>query len=227
MAKITVSDVNKAYGENPVLSDIGFSVEQGELLSVVGPSGCGKTTLLHILSGIERPDSGTVDVAGRAGLVFQQPRLLPWMTVEKNIRIQEYVSDCTVADSAVEDILDMIQLQKARALFPNQLSGGMAQRVSFARALVTDPDVILLDEPFGSLDYITKKNLKQRFQDIIREENLTTIYVTHNIEDAVELGDSLIVLDTDPATIVERWDSIDAVEPQEVEEVLEQSYLPS
>ncbi len=223
-AIITSSSISKSFGDTQVLADITFSVERADTLSLVGPSGCGKTTLLHILAGIQESTAGHYTVSGKHSIVFQDPRLFPWRTVRRNITIANDISADSIPAEQVDRLLDMTGLSAYQSAYPHELSGGMRQRAAFARAMAVEPEVMFLDEPFGSLDYLTKKQLQQEFRTILDETGRTAIYVTHNIRDAVRLGDRIAVLDQNPCTFVESWETDQISDISEVEECLEQSY---
>lgn len=205
MARMTVERLNKVFpaierGDQPTqaIDDLSFEVSGNVFASVVGPSGCGKSTLLNIVSGIESPSSGSVSVsengaAARFGYVFQDPRLLPWRTVMDNML---YVLD-DKGDQARERArryLAMVSLDDAESKFPSQLSGGMQQRVGIARAFSVEPDLLLMDEPFSHLDAITARALREQLQEIWVKTQKTVLFVTHDVMEAVQLSDRIIVL---------------------------------
>jgi NitT/TauT family transport system ATP-binding protein len=204
MAVLTVNELCKTFGagtarSNRVLDNISFGVQGQVFVSIVGPSGCGKSTLLNIISGVEDHTSGEVSVTSdsgspaRLGYVFQDPRLLPWRSVTKNML---YVQDA--ADAAtrgrVERYLDMVGLAEYGDYFPGQLSGGMQQRVGIARAFAVEPDLLIMDEPFSHLDAITARALRGQLQEIWAQSRKTVVFVTHDVVEAVELSDRIIVL---------------------------------
>jgi NitT/TauT family transport system ATP-binding protein len=186
----------------PVRALRGFDIDiaEGEFLSIVGPSGCGKSTFLNIVSGIDHPTSGSVDVLGerpgiaRIGYVFQDPRLLLWRTVLDNMI---YVLDEGDRDAQVkraEHYLELVGLGSAAGMYPGQLSGGMQQRVGIARALSIEPDLLLMDEPFSHLDAITARGLRQELQRLWQSTDITVLFVTHDVMEAVQLSNRVIMM---------------------------------
>jgi NitT/TauT family transport system ATP-binding protein len=180
------------------IDDLGFEVDGHVFVSVVGPSGCGKSTLLNIVSGIEAPSGGTVTVSekgkrARLGYVFQDPRLLPWRTVIQNM---VYVLDGKPAEARERAVsyLQMVGLEDAVNKFPSQLSGGMQQRVGIARAFAVEPDILLMDEPFSHLDAITARGLREQLQEIWVQTRKTVLFVTHDVMEAVQLSDRILML---------------------------------
>lgn len=200
-----------ANGGLLAVANISFTVSAGEFLGIVGPSGCGKTTLLQLLGGLLPPTTGEVRLAGaplsephpEIGIVFQKPNLMPWRTVLDNVLLplQVYGTPSQEAQRRAEETLLLVGLNEFAKSYPQALSGGMEQRVSVARALVQQPRILLLDEPFGALDALTRERLNQRLLNIWRNQNLTAIMVTHNIREAVFLADRVLVLSPRPATI--------------------------
>lgn len=200
------------YGDFVVHDDIRFDVRENEFLCVCGPSGCGKTTLLDLLSGIMKPTMGSVQLDGHEidprrdsiSFVFQEPSTLPWLNVRDNIatglRIRR--TPAGILENQVEAIVQMVGLTGFESHYPHQISGGMKQRVAIARAFVMDADLILMDEPFVSLDQPTRERMQQELLDIWERRRRTVVFVTHNIEEAVFLGDRILVLSAKPARIV-------------------------
>jgi NitT/TauT family transport system ATP-binding protein len=205
MALLKVEHLHKTFpggrGREPnkALNDINFEMSGQHFVSVVGPSGCGKSTLLNIVSGVERATSGTVTVVddegepARLGYVFQDPRLLPWRTVMDNML---YVQDDRTSQRREQMVkyLRMVGLDGHTDYFPSQLSGGMQQRVGIARAFGVEPDLLLMDEPFSHLDAITARGLRDQLQDIWAQTKKTVLFVTHDVMEAVQLSDRIIVL---------------------------------
>lgn len=211
---IEIENLNKTFktesGGLNVLNNINLSVKQGEFLSIVGSSGCGKSTLLRIIVGLDRDYVGDILSYGKAvngpgidrGMVFQESRLFPWLTVEKNIEfgISKKMSK-EEKRKLVYEQLDLVELTNFAKSYPSQLSGGMKQRISIARSLINKPKLLLLDEPFGALDAMTRINMQQEILKIWKKENTTMILVTHDIDEAVYLGDRVVVLSSRPGRI--------------------------
>lgn len=191
-----------------VLSDIKINVKDGEFLSIVGSSGCGKSTLLKMIVGLEETEVGEIKLGEKivtkptveCGMVFQEPRLFPWLTVEKNIGfgISRKINE---KKKIIEEHIELVGLNGFEKALPRQLSGGMQQRVSIARALVNRPKLLLLDEPFGALDALTRINMQNEILRIWRAESNTMILVTHDIDEAIYLGDRVIIMSERPGTI--------------------------
>jgi sulfonate transport system ATP-binding protein len=185
-----------------VLRDVSLDVEPGGILCIVGRSGCGKSTLLRIIAGLEKGFEGTLTLGGKPvhgpgldrGVVFQEHRLLPWLTVEKNIAFALKGLSKFKTRRAVLAYLKRVGLTKAARQYPHQLSGGMAQRVAIARALVNQPKILLLDEPFGALDALTRIQMQQEILRLWNVEKTTMIMVTHDIDEAIFLGDQILVM---------------------------------
>jgi len=194
----TFPAIEKGSLPTTAIDELSFTVDGFVFVSVVGPSGCGKSTLLNIVSGIDTPSSGRVTVSegdrpARLGYVFQDPRLLPWRTVMQNML---YVIDepATPAKQRAERYLDMVGLHDAGDKFPGQLSGGMQQRVGIARAFAVEPDFLLMDEPFSHLDAITARSLREQLQEIWAQTKKTVLFVTHDVAEAVQLSDRILVM---------------------------------
>jgi len=195
----------------PVLDDITLTVAPGEFVSIVGSSGCGKSTLLRLIVGLENDYQGEVLLDGQRivgtsldrGIVFQEHRLFPWLTVEQNIALGLLNAKFTEREKSqsVREHIALVGLAGFETAYPHQLSGGMSQRVAIARALVNRPEVLLLDEPFGALDALTRAHLQQELHRIWRAEGITMILVTHDVEEAVFLGEKVIVMEPRPGRI--------------------------
>jgi NitT/TauT family transport system ATP-binding protein len=215
---LAVKNVSKVYRTQrsedvSALSDVSVDVEAGQFISLVGPSGCGKTTLLKICANLITRTSGSVEYLGedrpippgRAGVVFQTPALLPWRTVRSNLELPATILRSGRGrdlDERIDELLDLVQLGKAGDQYPGELSGGMQQRVSIARALVSDPEVLFMDEPFGALDAMTREELNLGLQQIQVSQRKTTLFVTHNIQESVFLADRVVVMSSRPGRIV-------------------------
>jgi NitT/TauT family transport system ATP-binding protein len=214
---IRVISVSKTFGDiNKVraIDDLTFDVAHGEFVSVLGPSGCGKSTLLRIVAGLIGADEGgTVEVLGRAqlapseeiGVVFQTHNLLPWLTVEANIRLAAEVQGLASQEIAerLEAMLAVLRLESFRRMYPHQLSGGMRQRAALGQALLRRPQILLLDEPFGALDALTRDQLNVELLRIWQEIRRTVFLVTHSIAEAVFLADRVLVMSDRPGRIIE------------------------
>jgi NitT/TauT family transport system ATP-binding protein len=219
--QISVSGVAVDYGtgaaRHRVLHGIDLSVPKGGFVSLIGPSGCGKSTLLKLLAGLLEPTEGEVLIAGmsaaqaarerRIGLVFQDATLMPWKTAIENIRSLMRVADRqrpgVEISARAEEMLRLVGLEHARGRYPAQLSGGMRQRVAIARALALDPEVLMMDEPFGALDAITREEMSFFLLDIWRRTGKTIVFVTHSIDEAVFLSSEVHVMARNPARIIE------------------------
>ncbi|NLO27553.1 MAG: ATP-binding cassette domain-containing protein [Actinobacteria bacterium] len=192
---ITFQNVSKAFDSLKVFNDLSLHVATGEILGVVGPSGSGKTTMLKLITGIVPPDTGTVTVAeGAVGYVFQEPRLLPWRTALDNVAgsLRAQGKDKAGARAAAAGWLERVGLAGFEGYHPAELSGGMAQRVSVARAFAVEPRILLLDEPFSSVDTVLKSSLMDILESIIRERRATVVYVTHDLGEARRLADRIV-----------------------------------
>jgi NitT/TauT family transport system ATP-binding protein len=194
--------VGAAFGAVKVLDDLTLDVRAGEFVALVGPSGCGKTTLLNVCSGWLAPTSGAVHRPARLRMVFQQDGLFPWLTVEENITLGiRHITDEKERARRSEALLALIGLQGFAHVYPHQVSGGMRQRVELARAIGGETPLLLMDEPFSSLDYLTRLKMRQELARILIEQPRTVILVTHDIEEAAQLADRVLVLSERPARI--------------------------
>lgn len=190
----------------PVLEDVSISVVEGELVSVIGPSGCGKSTVLNIVAGLIAPTAGTVSFGEptmKVSYVFQRPRLLPWRNVERNVAFSLEQSNISRErrSAAIKQAIQRVNLEGHEHKFPHQLSGGMQQRVAIARGLAIEPRLLLLDEPFGSLDALTRSYMQEELLGIVRGSGTTAILVTHDIDEALLLADRILVMSSRPGQI--------------------------
>jgi len=227
---IAVQQVSRAFGGPGrlvhALDRVSFAIETGEFVSIVGASGCGKSTLLKIISGLLPPTSGTVVVNGapvtgaleNVGMVFQSPVLLKWRSVLGNVLLPvEFARrDVAIHLERARQLLSLVGLAGFEEMYPHQLSGGMQQRVSLCRALVTDPELLLMDEPFGALDAMTRDELDSELLRIWEEKKKTVVFVTHSIQEAVFLSDYVLVMSARPGRLVETI-SIQLPRPRTVE----------
>jgi len=204
---IELRRINKSYGSLKVLEDVSLSLLEGEIVSIFGPSGCGKTTILNIIAGIISPDNGRVRVVKgeRIGYVFQEPRLIPWKNVEENILfVQENYSLTEKSAREIrEKLIDRAEMKDFAHCFPSELSGGMKQRVSLLRALSIVPHILLLDEPFKSMDSKTVSVMEKIMLQIRKKEHPGILLVTHNYQEALRLSNRIYVLSHRPARIIE------------------------
>jgi ABC-type nitrate/sulfonate/bicarbonate transport system ATPase subunit len=213
---LEINNLTKKFKVNgdatPVLENINLTVTSGEFISIIGPSGCGKTTLLRLIIGLENSYEGDILLDGtrikgpglNRGVVFQDHRLLPWLTVERNVGLGLEGKRSGNGDrkQIVQEHLELVGLQGFEKAHPNQLSGGMAQRAAIARALVNQPEILLLDEPLGALDAMTRMYMQQELEKIWqREKKVTMIMITHDVEEAVYLSDKVVIMSSRPGTI--------------------------
>jgi NitT/TauT family transport system ATP-binding protein len=212
---IDVKGVNKVFKtdsrEVVALRDINLQIPQGQFVCLLGPSGCGKSTLLNAIAGFSLPSSGEITADGQLitgpgperGMVFQEYALFPWMTVEKNIAFGLEIKGMAQAEirQRVDQLLNMLSLSDFRHRYPKDLSGGMRQRVAIARVLALDSPIMLMDEPFGALDALTRRNLQDELLRIWAELKKTIIFVTHSIEEAIYLADRIVVMTYRPGTV--------------------------
>lgn len=188
------------------LSPISMEIARGQFLALLGPSGCGKSTLLRIIAGLDRPSAGVVQIANdqRVAFVFQEPNLLPWRTLLSNVALPLELHGIARAErlERARRAIAQVGLADAESRYPQQLSGGMKMRASLARALVTDPQMLLLDEPFAALDEITRQSLDDQLRSIWRTRGMTVIFVTHSIDEATYLGERAVMLSRRPGRVV-------------------------
>jgi NitT/TauT family transport system ATP-binding protein len=218
---VTIKNVEKTFTNKDektsftVFNDINLTIKKGEFLSLLGPSGCGKSTLLNIIAGLDKASNGVVQIGTKQingpgqdrGVVFQEAALMPWLTVLENVMFglkKQKISKIEAEKKAL-DYLKLVHLSKFVRSYPHELSGGMKQRVSIARALAMDPEILLMDEPFGALDEQTRSMLHKEVQFIWEQTGKTIIFVTHNIRESVLLSDRIVLMGTRPGRIIEEF----------------------
>ncbi|MCU1450013.1 MAG: transporter, ATPase subunit [Acidimicrobiales bacterium] len=219
---VSISEVSKVYGpagaHTFALDHISLEVDKGEFVCLVGASGCGKTTLLNLVAGLDRPGTGEIAVEGRPALLFQDAGLFPWLTVERNVELALRLRKVPRSARAtrVTDLLHAVRLDDFGDRRPHELSGGMRQRVALARALAQEAQVLLMDEPFGALDAITRDLLHDEVEQVWTETGITVLFVTHNVREAVRLGDRVLVLSSRPGRVVAEF-PVDIDRPRRLE----------
>lgn len=229
---LSVRDVRKAYGPigNHVLAleSISLEVRRGEFVCLVGASGCGKSTLLNLISGLDSPTRGDITIDGRPTLLFQEAALFPWLTAGGNIDLPLRLAKAPKEQRRVDvqQLLELVHLEGFGDKRPHELSGGMRQRVAVARALAQHADILLMDEPFGSLDAMTRDLLHDELERIWRETGVTIVFVTHNVREAVRLGDRIVVLTSRPGKVAEEF-AVDLARPRNISgpEVAELAFI--
>ena len=213
-AAVTLRDVGMRYGKGrsavTALDGVSLTVAAGEFVCIVGASGCGKSTLLALIAGLDRPSAGQVATHGlRVAMMFQEPALFPWLTAAANVELALRVRAMprTQRRARVRQLLATVGLSEFAGKRPHELSGGMRQRVALARALAQDADVLLMDEPFGALDALTRDRLHEELERIVEARGLTVVFVTHNVREAVRLADRVVLFGSRPGRIVEEFGS--------------------
>ena len=236
--KVSIQGVEKKYntrkGEVVALNGVDFDIRENEFICVIGPSGCGKSTLLNIIAGLLEPTSGQILVDGKPisgtgtdrGVVFQQYALFPWLTVKKNVEFGLKLKGLSKeeCDTIAMKYLKMVELEKFADSYPKELSGGMKQRVAIARAYAMNPEVLLMDEPFGALDAQTRTQLQSELLKAWQEENKTCFFVTHDIEEAIVLATRVVIMSARPGRIKEVVD-IDIPYPRDQETKMSERFI--
>jgi NitT/TauT family transport system ATP-binding protein len=208
---VQLDGVSKTFGtaREPVvaLDSVSLDVEKGEFLCVVGASGCGKSTMLHLVAGLDEPSAGTVRVDGKPALMFQEAALFPWLTVRDNVALPLRLAGAGTRErrERAEELLDLVHLEGQGGRRPHELSGGMRQRVALARSLACDADILLMDEPFGALDAMTRDLLHDELERVWATTGVTVIFVTHNVREAARLGDRILLLTSHPGRVAEEF----------------------
>jgi len=203
MASIVVENVHKRFGNLEVIKGVSLDVEDGEIVCLLGPSGCGKTTLLRIIAGLIRPDDGAVVRRGTFGIVFQEHRLLDWRTVEENLELPYLLCDKKVDRDRIHELLNMVRLNEFSQFYPRRLSVGMQQRVAIVRALVLDPDILLLDEPFRGLDVRMRESLEDDVLLLHGADKKSILFITHSIEEVIRVADRVMIASVRPMRVLE------------------------
>jgi len=215
-SRLVLQKVSHSYGAVAVLNDMNLVVKQGEVVVLVGPSGCGKTTILNLLSGYITPVEGTIQRDGIIRTVYQQDGLFPWLTVSENILMGlRKTANGNQQKKELGELIELIHLEGFEDHYPHQLSGGMRQRVELARVLSGESDILLMDEPFSALDYQTRLRMRQELMRLLEKRPRTVVFVTHDIEEAAQLADRVLVLSNRPATVCREL-QIDAPKPRDV-----------
>jgi NitT/TauT family transport system ATP-binding protein len=208
---VRLDGVSKAFGSSrdPVvaLDRIDLTVDKGEFLCVVGASGCGKSTMLNLIAGLDAPTVGAVDVGGKPALMFQEAALFPWLTVRDNVALPLRLAGVGKRErrGRADELLELVHLEGQGARRPHELSGGMRQRVALARSLACEADVLLMDEPFGALDAMTRDLLHDELERVWATTGVTVIFVTHNVREAARLGDRIVLLGSNPGRVAQEF----------------------
>ena len=217
---VRLSGVSKRFGQGPtVLDDVSLEVRQGEFLCLLGASGCGKSTLLNLVAGLDQPSAGTVELpGGRAALMFQEAALLPWLTASQNVELALRLRGIGRRErrERAGELLELVRLRDAGGKRVHELSGGMRQRVAMARALAQETGVLLMDEPFAALDAITRDVLHEELVRLRASQSLTVVFVTHNVREAVRLGDRVVLLSSRPGRVAKEY-AVTCEQPRRIE----------
>jgi NitT/TauT family transport system ATP-binding protein len=221
-AAVSVDGVSKVFGHGAsrvvALDAIDITVAPREFVCVVGASGCGKTTLLNLIAGLEEPTAGQIEVNGRRALMFQESALFPWLTAAKNVELALRLRGVSRRERAgrTEELLDLVRLGGFGDKRPHELSGGMRQRVALARAFAQDADVLLMDEPFGALDAMTRDLLHDELERIVDQTGVSVLFVTHNVREAARLADRILLLTSRPGRVAAEFD-VEIARPRRIE----------
>lgn len=215
-SRLSLQNVSLSFGTMAVAQNLSLTVNSGEFVVIVGPSGCGKTTILNLLSGHLQPGLGVIQREGVVRTVYQQDGLFPWLTVAENISMGlRSLKDSVQREKELQSLFDLIHLEDFKNHYPHELSGGMRQRVELARALAGDSDILLMDEPFSALDYQTRLRMRYELVRLLEKRPRTVVFVTHDIEEAAQLADRVLVLSKRPATILQEL-QISAPKPRDL-----------
>ena len=220
---VSLAAISKVFGTRsnatPALDRVSLDVARGEFVCVLGASGCGKSTMLNLIAGLDKPTAGTIDVTtGRPALMFQEAALFPWLTAQGNIELALKLDGVPKAQRTkrVQELLDLVNLGDFGGRRPHELSGGMRQRVALARSLAQRSDLLLMDEPFGALDAMTRDLLHDELEALWTATDLTVLFVTHNVREAVRLGDRVILLSSRPGRVAHEY-TIDVPRPRRID----------
>lgn len=230
MSQLVVRSLEHRFGTSDVLRDVSFRVEKGEFVSIIGPSGSGKSTLFHLIGKLYEPTSGSIELNGapiERGMISYMPQndsLLPWRTIARNIQLSREVHGQPIDEAKLIEWIERAGLAGYEQAYPHELSGGMRQRASFIRALVSEAPLLLLDEPFSALDELTRMNMQRWLLSIWEETRPTVLFITHNIEEALFLSDRVIVL-SDKPTVVQRSIRVPFERPRREEIALDAAFI--
>lgn len=217
---LKINNLVKSFGDTstPVIADLNLEVTSGEFLTIVGASGCGKSTLLNLIAGLDKPNSGSIQASGKVALMFQDATLLPWLSAIQNIKLALRLQGVKEPEQSrrAKELLDLVRLGPAINKRPHELSGGMKQRVALARCLAQDASIVLMDEPLGALDAMTRDHLHDEIEGLTKQQGLTVIFVTHNMREAVRLGDRVILMGANPGRIIYQ-EAIDLPHPRVID----------
>lgn len=219
-SKLCLEHICKSYGENRILDDINIILREGELVSLVGPSGCGKSTIFNIITNLTTYDSGNLKIDGEISYMYQKDLLLPYKTIMDNVALPLQIKGISKTESRnkVAPYFKTFDLEGYEKSYPHELSGGMRQRANFMRTFMCSNDIMLLDEPFGALDSITKRSLQEWFLHIRKKVNSTILLITHDIEEAIMLSDRIYVLSNKPAHIKKEFNVFQDIDKYNIEE---------
>jgi NitT/TauT family transport system ATP-binding protein len=219
---VVLRGVSKAFGHGhdtvTALHDVDLTVGRREFVCLVGTSGCGKSTILNLVAGLDEPTSGTVTTSSRPALMFQEAALFPWLSVRSNVELPMRLAGAGRQQrrQRADELLATVHLGEFGAKQPHQLSGGMRQRAALARAFAQDAEILLMDEPFGALDAMTRDALHDELETLVRERGLTVLFVTHNVREAARLGDRIVVLSPRPGRVTAEFE-VDIPQPRRIE----------